>query len=148
MLRLILLRHGAAEPAAIDGNDFDRPLTRAGRDEATAAGRRIAAAGPAPQLVLTSPAVRALATAELAAGAAAVDAARIRQDAALYPGAAATLKTAIERGAGGVQCLLVVGHNPALSDLASRLDPAGARVALATGAFHCLDLALEDWRLP
>jgi phosphohistidine phosphatase len=62
---LWLLRHGDAEPG--DGQpDEDRRLTERGERQATAAGAALAAIGAEFALVLTSPRVRALQTAQLA----------------------------------------------------------------------------------
>ena len=59
MDRLILLRHGKAEPDAASGQDFDRALTERGRRDTLIVAKALAEAGFAPDLVLVSTAVRA-----------------------------------------------------------------------------------------
>jgi phosphohistidine phosphatase len=145
---LILLRHAAAESQRLDGRDFDRALTPAGRAEAEAAGRRLAALDSRPQLLLTSPARRARGTADIIARRLGLGAAPMQEDATLYAGAVPALRAAIGRTDAAIGCLLLVGHNPGLSELATALDADGAGVALATGAFVRLDLPLADWSLP
>ena len=66
MIKLWVLRHGDAEDPGPGTDDFDRNLTSTGREEATAAGRALVATGVKPDLVLSSPRVRARQTAELA----------------------------------------------------------------------------------
>ena len=148
MRTLILLRHAAAESQRLDGRDFDRALTPAGRAEAEAAGRRLAALDSRPQLLLTSPARRARGTADIVARRLGLAAAAMQEDATLYPGAAPALRAAIARTDQAIGCLLLIGHNPGLSELATVLDADGEGVALATGAFVRLDLPLADWSLP
>jgi phosphohistidine phosphatase len=145
---LILLRHAAAASLGIDGQDVDRDLTPAGRAEAEAAGRRLAALNLRPQLLLTSPARRTRGTTDIVARSLGLAAASVREDAALYLAALPALRTVITRTDAAVGCLLLVGHNPGLSELATALDTSGEGIALATGAFVCLDLPLANWSLP
>ncbi len=62
--QLWLLRHGEAEPHALD--DFHRDLTPRGEEQSRAAGRAMQALEVVFHAVYTSPRVRALRTAELA----------------------------------------------------------------------------------
>ena len=148
MRTLILLRHAAAESLGLDGRDFDRELTAAGRAEAEATGRRLAALDIRPQQLLSSPARRTRATTDIVARCLGLAASAVREDATLYLATLPTLRTAIARTDAAVGCLLLVGHNPGLSELATALDANRAGVALATGACVRLDLPLADWSLP
>lgn len=148
MRTLILLRHAAATTPWPEGGDFERALTPAGRAEAAAAGRRLAESGIRPQRLLTSPARRARGTADIVARCLGLARKRVLEDPALYLAAPGALRAAIATTDAALGCLLLVGHNPGLSDLAGDLDPAGADVMLATGAFVRLDLPLPDWSLP
>src|SRR5690606_22310052 len=67
MKRLILMRHGEAEYAA--ATDKTRRLTPAGSRRAAEAGQELAAAGWAPQLILSSDATRAQETTAAVLGA-------------------------------------------------------------------------------
>jgi phosphohistidine phosphatase len=122
--RLVLLRHAKADrpPGAADE---DRPLSARGHADAQAAGAWLAARN-VPELVLCSPAKRTRQTwhavaANLPAGAAPV----VRYDQRLYLGGADQLLELVRGIEGPVTSVLVIGHNPSLSDLASRLDPGG-----------------------
>jgi phosphohistidine phosphatase len=145
---LILLRHAAAESQGLDARDYDRALTPAGRAEAAAAAQRLAALPTRPLLLLTSPAVRTRATAEIVARHLGLGRAAVRDDDSLYLAAAPVLRAAIARIDASVGCLLVVGHNPGLSELASMLDADRGGIALATGCFVHFALPLADWTLP
>lgn len=63
MIELILLRHGKAEDSHANG-DFHRTLVEKGREQARRAGRILQASGRLPDLVLTSPLIRARQTAD------------------------------------------------------------------------------------
>ena len=63
---IYILRHGQAEKVAADGSDAGRELTVHGRDALRTVMRRARSARLAPGLILTSPFVRAIESAELA----------------------------------------------------------------------------------
>ncbi len=126
--RLILLRHGEAQPHAPSGRDLDRELTDAGRAAAAQAGRVLAQARITPEAVLVSPAVRTRQTwAEARAAWPAPPPGR--EAPGLYDEAPAQLFRLAE--AAGEAAVLLVAHNPGLQALA--LDLAGDDPRLAAG---------------
>jgi phosphohistidine phosphatase len=66
-MTIYLLRHGIAEPAGPGGSDAARALTDEGRKKLRAVLKLANHAGVKPDLILTSPLVRAFQTAEVAA---------------------------------------------------------------------------------
>ena len=116
---VLLLRHGDAVDRLTGGyaRDEDRPLTDAGRDEARTAALALARLGATPDLILTSPLVRATQTAVVVA-----DTLGLRRApeiaAALAPGAdRAPLLAALPP----TGTALLVGHMPDLGELAGWL---------------------------
>jgi hypothetical protein len=85
-LTVWLVRHAQAADRALDGVDAHRPLVAKGTDQAQRLARALAAWGARPDLVLTSPWLRAAATAEALRG----DAPLRHLDALAAPDAAAT----------------------------------------------------------
>ena len=66
MIELHLLRHAdAGDPMAWDGPDEARPLSDKGERQADRLGRFLAGVGFAPDVIITSPKVRAAQTAEI-----------------------------------------------------------------------------------
>lgn len=107
---LILLRHGkSAYPDDVD--DHDRPLSPRGRREAGLAGRWIRATLPSVDAVLCSTATRTRKTLTEAAIEAPVD----YRD-SIYLADSATLIDEIRSVPKDVHTLLVVGHEPTLSE--------------------------------
>jgi phosphohistidine phosphatase len=119
-LTLILTRHAKSswEDATLD--DIDRPLNRRGRLAADAVGRWIAMRAPAPACALVSPARR---TRETMAGLRPhlPETLDLREDRRLYEAEDAAALLDILRGVDTPLPLLVLGHNPALGDLAGQL---------------------------
>jgi phosphohistidine phosphatase len=66
-MKLYVMRHGAAEDQSESGVDADRALTEAGRERVRDVAKALADADEAPLLIVTSPLVRAVQTAEIVA---------------------------------------------------------------------------------
>jgi len=125
------LRHGDAERG--DGDDAARRLTPRGERQARDAGLALARLGVTIEACLTSPKVRALATAELACDPLAV---AVETAAGLRGGDFDALELAAGRGA-----VLLVGHEPDFSRAVHQLT--GARVVIKKGGLA----AVEDGAL-
>lgn len=120
MKTLILVRHAKSSWDHPGLDDHERPLSERGLRDAPRMGRRLADRGLAPDVVLSSTAVRALTTAELMAEAIGVERDRIVADERLYATSAAGLLEVIGELDSSVQTGMVVGHNPEMTSLAQR----------------------------
>ncbi|RMH19265.1 MAG: histidine phosphatase family protein [Acidobacteria bacterium] len=144
MKTLLVLRHAKSDWHADSGGDHDRPLNPRGRRAARAVGRFLSAAGVAPQQVVSSSAVRARHTAELAAEAGAWHA-RLEITRKLYDASPGTVIDAVQHADDDVEVLLVAGHEPTSSALVSTLI-GGGRLRLPTAAAACVELSVSHWR--
>lgn len=121
----MLLRHAKADRP--DGlPDQDRPLTDRGHADAAAAGAWILASGHVPDLVLCSPARRTRQTwhsVAIALGGAGSPSVRYERD--LYDGDADDALHLIAAAAKEAQSILLIGHNPTISQLSVLLDADG-----------------------
>jgi phosphohistidine phosphatase len=124
-MRFIIVRHAHAESPDHRGTDFERPLTERGLAEARSTARAIAASGHRPTLLLASPARRTRQTAEILAGEFQLPAQALRFVDSLYNASAGTLETELRKAAMPEGLVLLVAHNPGVSDLARALggDP-------------------------
>lgn len=120
--KLVLLRH--AKSAWPDGPDHERPLARRGRRNAPAMGRWLRKAGHLPDLVLCSTARRARETWWLAEAGLACTV-PLSLDGRVYEGSAAVLLDVIHHVSPALTTLLLVGHDPAIPELALMLATAG-----------------------
>jgi len=142
---LLLLRHAHAEEAQ-GRADIDRPLSAGGRTQALDAAQVIALAKLACDAVISSPALRARETAVIVA--AQLDLADdIQFEPALYPGSPGAVLGALRHCADSISTLLVVGHNPGLSELAQNFNGDAAPVELQTAGLCAITLAARmRWR--
>ena len=122
---LVLLRH--AKSAWPDEPDHQRPLARRGRRDAPVMGRWLRGTGHVPDQVLCSTARRARQTWQLAqAELGAIPPVSFDDD--LYLGSAVQLLDLIRGAPAAARTLLIVGHDPAVPELALMLAapaPAG-----------------------
>jgi phosphohistidine phosphatase len=121
--RLTLLRHGKAEAVDAFPEDFERTLTHRGVIEAQEMATRLVHRNLIPDLILVSPAERAWATAEIVATTCELDAKQIQCARELYLATAERAWGLLAHRATSLGHILIVGHNPGLSQIASRLGP-------------------------
>ena len=131
-MRLSLLRHGRAEWPAGRYADFDRPLDTVGHSEAAEAAAALAALDPASTLLLHSSAVRTTQTAIAVRDAHPSGQLKMLCEPRLYLAGPRRICQILDELAGETAHVVLVGHNPGLSELAQRMP--GTQVAgLATG---------------
>ena len=121
--RLTLLRHGKAQSIDSCVEDFERALTRRGSIEAQEMAARIVHRDLIPDLILVSPAERTWATAEIIANACELDAKQVQCARELYLATPETTWRLVTRRDSSLRHIMICGHNPGLSQLASRLGP-------------------------
>lgn len=118
-MELYVLRHAhAGDPAAWASDDAARPLSEKGRRQAARLGALLASIGLRPDAVVASPKVRARETAELVAAALDVP---VALDGRLAAGFGLRALGAIVAELGNPDRLVVVGHDPDLSELLAEL---------------------------
>ena len=117
---VLLLRHGIAEDAKPGADDASRALTREGRSKLRALLQQVAASKVVPALILSSPFKRALETAGIAAKTLGYGA-DILQTRVLEPSGSPEAVWEEIRAHRDATSLLLVGHNPLFSHLASFL---------------------------
>ena len=120
------------------GGDLERGLTDRGRRDAALMGRVLADAGFAPDLVLVSSARRACETWEEVAPA--FPKAKVELSRGLYLASRDHLAHAVDAAGAAADCLMIVGHNPGLHELAvacagaAALDDSGILDSFPTSA--------------
>jgi phosphohistidine phosphatase len=142
MKTLLLLRHGKSDWNVEFERDQDRPLAPRGVKAARLVGRFLAASSSQPQRVLTSPAVRARATADLAALAGEWEC-PVEVLPALYGGTPQEILEEVRRQDDGLDRILLAGHEPTWSQLCELLT--GARARIPTACLACVALDCDRW---
>jgi len=128
MVDIVLVRHGARSPGEVSGS-----LSERGRHQTRVLARALKLRGVAPEVVVTSRREHAKETASLLSGALGQDAGLVEVDALTPgggPGGIDELFSEVELAVGdrlkSAACILFVGHEGRLSDLATELT--GARL--------------------
>lgn len=113
---LLLLRHGKSRWDT-DQDDFDRPLKDRGKRAAQRIGNWLLQNDRVPDLIISSPATRAIETARKACKVMDIPAKSIRREDALYNADVAQLTQVIASIPKDRKRVLLVGHNPGLEQL-------------------------------
>lgn len=121
---LFLVRHAKSSWGDVALPDKERPLADRGKRDAPMMGKRLAKHQVKPDLILSSPAHRALSTAEIVANELGYKAKDIVVDDRLYATDAETLLAVIGALSDQLKCVMLFGHNPEFTDLAHRLSSA------------------------
>jgi phosphohistidine phosphatase len=145
---IYLLRHAKSSWEDPGLADHERPLSKRGRTAAKAMADHIRSRKISPELVLCSSAVRARQTLEAVAAALGNPKIEIERD--LYSASAGELLGRIRALPQSVRSVLLVGHNPAIQELALTLSgasPGYRRVEekFPTGALATFEVSAERW---
>lgn len=119
---LLLLRHGKSDWNT-DCSDFYRPLNKRGKRNAQQIGEWLEKQKLQPDLILSSPAIRALKTAEIVCEAMGLPADSIQTEKCIYEASLADLLQVLFDIPDSTQRLLLVGHNPGFENLVNHLAP-------------------------
>jgi phosphohistidine phosphatase len=122
---LWLLRHGKSDRDIIM-DDFDRPLKKRGKRTVQRMGEWLQQQRLTPDWIVSSPAKRAIATAQIIHKAIDVQELAIQQDKRLYQEGFERLKTVLAECPIEARRVLLVGHNPELEDLLIHLAGAAS----------------------
>ncbi|WP_449278997.1 SixA phosphatase family protein [Leucobacter sp. GX24907] len=120
MIELILIRHAKSDWGDASLSDHDRPLNDRGLRDSPVMAERLADSGARAERLLSSTAVRARSTAEVFGAVLGQDP---ETDRGLYLAPPETLFDAAART--GASSVIVVAHDPGISDLARRLSDGG-----------------------
>jgi phosphohistidine phosphatase len=151
MLRLLLLRHAKAVPFTGSG-DHERALTARGRADAARLGAFIAGEKIAPRAAVHSGSRRTGETLDIVLAQLKCDA-PVSVEPRLYEASEAAFLSVLRRCPDAATTLLVVGHNPSLSETACQLAGTGDRAALLkmaakfpTSGLAIIDFETDHWR--
>lgn len=143
MIELLIMRHAKSDWGTGVSSDRERPLARRGTRAAKRMGKFLTGIEAVPDLILSSPAVRARTTADLANRAGRWDA-PMEIVPSFYGGSCADVLEAIRTAGISAGRILVAGHEPTWSDLVSVLTGGGS-VSMPTAAVACLRFDGTSW---
>lgn len=143
MKKIILLRHGKA---ADHWGDFERPLSTKGREEVRSVSSKLLDYGDAlPQCVICSEALRTKQTLEVFSEVYAKNSFDTEYVQTLYHGDLSDVLASISKTRDSVDNLMIVGHNPILSELASQLSRKHTSLSTANAAILTCTSSNQSW---
>jgi phosphohistidine phosphatase len=144
--QLIIVRHGKSDQGEYGMSDFDRTLNHRGNKNAHEMAERIISKGIVPELIVSSPALRAFSTAKHFADVLKVPYGDIQQQPTIYEANTTALMKVINQLNNDYERIALFGHNPGLTELINYL--ADARIYnLPTAGVVVIDFPFDDWLL-
>jgi phosphohistidine phosphatase len=155
MKTILLLRHAKSDWSNPELSDFHRPLTKRGMKDASRMGKVLRRYKYVPDVIISSPAIRARITAELAA-----EACGYRKQVelldGLYYGTKNDIIGIMKKLPDSVMSLMIVSHNPSLEETAASLlafngscaehiTDASAMIRFPTAAVICFHADVSRW---
>jgi phosphohistidine phosphatase len=107
-------------------------------------GKRLKALNVGPNLIVSSPAKRAITTARLIAEAIGYDRDEIVEDDVLYSAFPEDTLKIIQTTPDSAESVMIFGHNPTMTDLVNRLSDFSVDNVATCGAF-CARFDVEEW---
>lgn len=140
---LYIVRHAKSSWADPDMSDFDRPLNERGLHDAPMMAQRFDDRLEAVDLLMSSPAKRAITTAN--AFSSALGNAPVHEIPELYLSTSRSILSIVEKLPDGVRHAMLFGHNPGVSELVELLTGNGIG-DMPTCATVRIDLHVETWQ--
>lgn len=144
--RLILVRHGKAKNGTYGVADFDRSLDTVGVSEAQEMAFRLKNRRLIPEVMVSSPAIRAIATARIFAGIWNKTPETILLKDAIYESSIPSLLRIINAFPDEVVSAAIFGHNPEISAFASYLMMEDV-YSMPTCAIVVIDFDVNSWSM-
>jgi phosphohistidine phosphatase len=144
-MEIYLVRHAVAQQLGKKNEftDEKRSLTSQGRERMRDIARGLKRLGVVPDLIMTSPLVRAMETGDILAEVLGVDQKQVRRSQALSPGGSFDKLFAELKQQKRIESVALVGHEPDLSSLISRIvsGDGNLSVPLKKGGVCCINVA-------
>lgn len=144
MKTLTLLRHAKSSWKDAGLIDHDRPLNKRGKRDLPVMGQRIQQAGIRPSLILSSSAVRAWTTAKGIAKEISYPIEFLQREQRLYHAGVRRIIEVLADQDDAFNSILLVGHNPGLTDFANELLP-DVTGNIPTCGLVSMTLDSDDW---
>jgi phosphohistidine phosphatase len=146
MKTLFLIRHAKSSWDDPFQDDFDRPLNKRGKNDAPRMGRRLKEKDIHPDLLISSPAERALSTCMIIAEKIGYSALNILTDQKLYHASEDKLLSIVHRFNDANDEVMIFAHNPGLTDFANRLSLEPVTDNIPTCGIVALKFSVDSWK--
>jgi phosphohistidine phosphatase len=145
MKTLYIIRHAKSDWNDLSLSDFERPLNKRGEKNALFMGELLAQHKIHPDLIVSSPAIRAKTTAKKIAQKVDYDTKEIVYEEGLYLADVDTIKEVLKNVPSSKNTVFLVGHNPGLTLFATHISGYDIDNIPTCGIF-CVTLKNDDWK--
>lgn len=142
---LILVRHAKSSWKDSTLNDIQRPLNKRGNKDAPKMGEHMAKHGIIPEVIFSSPGLRALTTARLISVKLGIAPKDIKVDDNIYTFDSDELLRVIKKLKNKYDNVMIVGHNPAITSAANYLSGSGIDNVPTCGV-AVLQFKTDSWK--
>lgn len=144
---ILLLRHAKSSWDNPSLEDFDRPLSGRGLEDAPRMGKFLKKAGYRPEYIASSTAERARQTTQLCLEGMKRDESIVKWDGSLYFESVNKYIEAIHKAPANTETIMLVGHNPLIESTATILSGGRDRTAfrVPTAGLVCLESYAARW---
>ena len=145
---ILLLRHAKSSWSDPSLDDFDRPLSGRGLDDAPRMGKFLRKAKYRPEYIVSSTAERARQTTDLCLQGMKGDENMVRWDNGLYFESIQKYLDAVQSAPTNVETMMIVGHNPLIESTATLLSGGNQTTAfrVPTAGLVCLESYAVRWQ--
>jgi len=142
---LILVRHAKSSWRDTTLNDIQRPLNKRGNRDAPKMGEHMVKRNILPEVIFSSPGLRALTTARLISVKIGIAPSEIIVEDDLYTFNSEDLITFIKSISDNYNKVMIVGHNPAITDLTNYFS--GSKINnVPTCGVAVLKFSIDSWK--
>jgi phosphohistidine phosphatase len=144
MMQLLLMRHAQADDQVTGQQDWERPLTRRGQDDAKEMAKRLKAHRIRVELLLVSPSLRTRQTADALIKA--YPHARVEYVDELYLADRKRLMSVVQKHGADTKHLMLIAHNPGISEFANELSQERPIDGMPTAAIFSAVFDIAQWQ--
>lgn len=143
---ILLVRHGKSDWAHSQMTDFERPLNHRGHKSSIEMAERASSKGIIPQLIVSSPANRAITTAQHFSEVWNIPIENIQLEPSIYEANTTALLQVLNKLDNQYDFIALFGHNPGLTDFSNFLADAHI-YNMPTAGTVLIEFPFEDWAL-
>ncbi|MDP1727880.1 MAG: histidine phosphatase family protein [Bacteroidota bacterium] len=145
MKHLVLMRHAKASKE-FDGTDYDRNLVERGKNDARSMGELLKKLKYSPEFIVSSPAKRALKTAQIVNKILGLKPSQMELDTHIYEAELNDLLHVIRSINDQYKKVMLVGHNPSITSLVGYLTPTFVE-QIPTSGIVIVEFETETWKM-
>lgn len=146
MKQLLIVRHAKSDKDNPGLDDFERPLNARGKKNAPEMAQRMLKKKLIPEQIVSSPAKRAITTAEYFAEAFDIKKTSILREPQIYEASSATLMRVINKLPKESDFIAMFGHNPGITDVVARLTGTDL-INIPTCGIVLIEFPFDDWEM-